>query len=86
MNVSSGAQIGASEFEISARPSARSFYKWVDKIVKDNGKPDCSGEIMEIGHVATNFILVHPSGRQFLMCEAENIGTCIGPFILQESI
>jgi hypothetical protein len=85
MNVTSGIQAASSEFEISAIPSERGFYKWVDKIVKDNGKPDCMGSIMEVGHIATNFILVHPSKRQFLMCESEDIKTCIGPFKRQGS-
>ncbi len=39
------------------------------------------GEVMQIGHEATNFIIFHQTGDQFLMCEAEDINTCIGPFI-----
>ena len=84
-SVTSGAQVASSEFEMSLLPSEKGFYKWVDKITKDNGKPDCMGSIMEVGHVATNFILVHPSKRQFLMCEAEDVKTCIGPFKKQGS-
>jgi hypothetical protein len=85
MSVISGTQAASSEFEISEAPSEKGFYKWVDKIIKDNGSPDCLGSIMEIGHVATNFILVHPSKRQFLMCGEEDIKTCIGPFNKQSS-
>lgn len=84
--VTSGQEAAESEFELSLSPSDRGFYKWVDKIVKDNGKPDCVGEVMQIGHVATNFILLHPSGERFMMCEAEDIKTCIGPFVRQKSI
>ena len=80
MKVTSGAQAAESEFEISATPSRKGFYRWVDKITKDNGKPDCSGSIVEVGHVATNFIIVHPSRPEFLMCEAEDLKTCVGPF------
>lgn len=80
MSVTSGAQAAESEFEIDVEPSAKGFYKWVDKIVKDNGKPDCSGEIMQVGHVATNYIILHPTRPEFLMCEAERLDTCIGPF------
>lgn len=79
--VTSADEVAESEFEISDRPSAHGFYKWVDKIVKDNGKKDCSGEIMEVGHVATNYIRFHPSGNMFLMCEREETDTCIGPFM-----
>jgi hypothetical protein len=84
--VTSGEQAAESEFELALRPSTKGFYKWVDKITKDNGKPDCMGSIMEVGHVATNYILLHPTGKKFLMCEAEDINTCIGPFIRQEGI
>lgn len=80
MSVTSGAQAAESEFQIDARPSAKGFYKWVDKITKDNGKPDCMGSLMEVGHVATNFILLHPSGKAFVMCQSEDLSACLGPF------
>jgi len=80
-HVSSAKERSESEFQISAEPSSKGFYQWVDKIVKDNGEPDCSGSIMELGHVATNFIIVHPSGDKFLMCEEENLKSCLGPFV-----
>ena len=80
MDVTSGSQAASSIFEMSATPSPKGFYKWVDKIVKDNGKPDCTGAVMEVGHVATNYLLFAPSRRQFLMCAAEDMGHCVGPF------
>jgi len=85
MSVTSGAQAAESEFEIDIKPSARGFYKWVDKIVKDNGKPDCMGRIMQVGHVSTVYIIVHRSGREFLICKQESLDTCIGPFRKQGS-
>ena len=56
-----------------SRPSQRSsgFYKWTDKLVKDNGKKDCSGEITEVGQTATNYVQFHPSGNIFIMCADE---------------
>lgn len=80
MSVTSGIQTAESEFQIDVKPSAKGFYKWVDKITKDNGKPDCMGSIMEVGHVATNFIMVHPSGMAFIMCQSEDLSACMGPF------
>lgn len=80
MSVTSGAQAAESEFQIDLQPSAKGFYKWVDKIKQDNGKPDCMGSLMEVGHVATNFILLHPSGKAFLMCQGEDLSSCLGPF------
>lgn len=82
-HVTSGEQKVESEFEISLNPSPRGFYKWVDKIVKDNQKPDCMGSIMEVGHVATNYVAIHKSGKMFLLCEKEDLDTCIGPFMRQ---
>jgi hypothetical protein len=82
--VTSAEQIAESEFSLSDKPSDKDFYKWVDKITKDNGKKDCSGEIMQLGHTATNYIRLHPNGNMFLMCEKEDMDTCIGPFLRQK--
>ena len=83
--VTSGEQVAESVFELDLFPSAKGFFKWVDKITKDNGKPDCMGSVMQVGHVATNYILLHPDGNMFLMCEAEELSTCIGPLIRMQS-
>lgn len=79
--ITSAEEIAESEFEIAAKPSAAGYYKWVDKIVKDNGKKDCSGQITSPGEAATNYLRFHQSGDMFLMCEKEDINTCIGPFV-----
>jgi hypothetical protein len=79
--VTSAEDVGESEFTISDQPSSKGFYKWVDKIVKDNGKKDCVGETMVIGDVATKYIRFNPGGNMFLMCDAEDLKTCIGPFV-----
>lgn len=78
--VTSAHEVSESEFAIPAKPSEKGFYKLEDRIVKDNGKQDCSGEIMKVGTRATNFVLFHPSGEIFLMCATESMETCIGPF------
>jgi hypothetical protein len=82
--ITSGAQAIESDFRISAGPSPKGFYEWIDKVTQDNGKPDCSGERATVGEVTTNFIVVHPSGRHFLLCEDEDTETCVGPFIRQD--
>lgn len=81
MSVTSAAQAAESQFQISSQPSAKGFYKWVDKITQDNGKPDCMGSLMQVGHVATNFILLHPSGKAFVLCQQEDLSACLGPFM-----
>jgi hypothetical protein len=78
--VSSAEEVSVSEFSIPAEPSPNGFYKLDDKIVKDNGKEDCSGSIMKVGSEVTNFVTFHPSGALFLMCVNESLDACIGPF------
>jgi len=79
--ITSAAEIAESEFEIDDQPDSDGFYRSNDKIVKDNGKKDCTGEITEIGHVIQSFIVFHPSNNMFLMCQRRDMGSCIGPFI-----
>ena len=78
--VKSAAEVSESEFTVAEKPSAKGFYKLEDRIVKDNGKEDCSGEIMRIGTRATNYLRFHPSGARFVMCQNETMESCIGPF------
>ena len=78
--VTSAEEVSESEYRIPDKPNASGFYKLEDRIVKDNGKKDCSGEIMKVGTEATNFIRFHPSGALFLMCRDETMQACIGPF------
>lgn len=78
--VTSAEEISQSEFTIPAKPSAKGFYKLEDRLVKDNGKKDCIGQIMKVGTKATHFVHFHPSGALFVMCAAESLDACIGPF------
>ena len=78
--VTSAEEVSESEYRIPDKPSAKGFYKLEDRIVKDNGKKDCAGEIMKVGTSVTNFVRFHPSGTLFLMCSDETMQTCIGPF------
>lgn len=77
--VTSGEEVGETTFEVSAEVSPKGFFKIVDKIVKDNGKKDCSGAVMTVGHEATNYVTIHPSGELMLMCESESLQACFGP-------
>ncbi|MGJ7914326.1 hypothetical protein ACI48D_02445 [Massilia sp. LXY-6] len=78
--VKSAAEVSESEFTVAEKPSAKGFYKLEDRIVKDNGKQDCSGEVMQVGTKATNYVRFHPSGARFVMCQDESMQACIGPF------
>ena len=76
----SGEERNEAVFDISPTPLPSGFYRWADKITKGNGKPDCGGSITEVGHVAVSFVQMHPSGNQFLLCEAEDMTSCFAEF------
>jgi hypothetical protein len=78
--VTSNEEISESEFSIPAQPSAKGFYRLDDKVIKDNGKQDCTGSVTKIGSKVTHFVQFHPSGSLFVMCVAESLDACIGPF------
>jgi hypothetical protein len=78
--VLSAQEISESEFHVPPKPSAKGFYRLEDRIVKDNGKKDCVGQVTKVGTSATNFLRFHPSGALFLMCADESMDSCIGPF------
>ncbi len=77
--VTSGDEIAESVFDIAAKPGRDGFYKWTDKLVKDNGRKDCAGEVTAVGKVVTNYILFSPAGDQFIICAQESLDACFGP-------
>lgn len=79
--ITSAAEVVETEFDIDDQPDENGFYKSLDKIVKDNGQYDCTGQISEVGHAVSSFILFHPSGNMFLMCLERSMDACLGPFI-----
>jgi hypothetical protein len=82
--VTSAAEVAETRFTMSDRPSAKGFYKWVDTLVKDNGKKDCSGQVTKPPRTTTNYILLNEAGDRFIMCGAEDGKQCIGPFVKLE--
>jgi len=76
----SGEERNESEHSISVLPSSKGFYKWTDKITKNNGRPDCSGSFTKLGNVAVSYIRLHTSGQRFLLCEAEEMKSCFAEF------
>jgi ABC-type sugar transport system substrate-binding protein len=79
--VFSNEEVAESTFVIADQPDKQGFYKSVDTIVKDNGKPDCTGQITKPGRSVTNYLLFHPGGDMFLMCVERSMERCIGPFV-----
>ncbi|MEY2874720.1 MAG: hypothetical protein RLZZ373_2091 [Pseudomonadota bacterium] len=79
----SGEERNESEFMISPSTRRTYWYKWTDKITKNNGKPDCAGSFTAVGHTAVNHVIVHPSGQRFALCEKEDMSTCYAEFFRQ---
>jgi hypothetical protein len=79
--VTSAEEVAESSFTISDQPLESGFYKWVDKVIKTNGKPDCSGEITPLGDVATLYVVFEPSANRFLMCAQERMESCFAPLV-----
>ena len=77
--VTSGEEIAETEFRIAPKPSRKGFYEWVDTIVKDNGKKDCSGQITDVGRKTTTFVQFDEAGQRFIVCRAESHDACFGP-------
>jgi len=82
--VTSADEVAETRFVISDQPSTRGYYKWVDTLVKDNGKKDCSGQVTKAPRTTTNYILLNPEANRFIMCSAEDGHQCIGPFVKLE--
>jgi hypothetical protein len=78
--VTSADEVAQTHFQVSDRPSAKGYYKWVDTIVKDNGKKDCSGKVTK-PHTTTSYILMNETNKAFISCENESTKACIGPFV-----
>ena len=78
--VTSAAEISESVYTIPDKPDADGYYRLTDRVTRDNGKPDCSGNVMKPGANATHFVRFHPSGKLFLLCADASIEACIGPF------
>ncbi len=76
----SGEERNESVHSISVVPSTKGFYKWTDRITKNNGKPDCSGNLTPLGSIAINYIRLHTTAERFLMCEAEDLNSCFAEF------
>jgi hypothetical protein len=78
--VTSRQEVSESEYRVHPQPDAKGFYVLDDRVVKNNGKQDCTGETVRIGAAVRNYLRFHPSGDMFLMCFQETMSSCIGPF------
>jgi len=82
--ITSADEVAQSTFTMSDQPSARGYYKWVDTLVKDNGKKDCWGQITKPGKTTTRYVMMNPKQNRFILCTAEDGKQCFGPFVKVE--
>ena len=78
-HITSAEEVSESEFDVAPSPSAKGYYKLTMKVVKDNGKPDCSGETMHVGDEVTDYVQVPKSGDALMFCQDESTSACFGP-------
>ena len=80
----SGAETDESEAEIADQPDARGLYRWRDRILSNNGKPDCGGQRTPVGDVSTVYIRMDKSGERYMVCFGDaGADECVGPYIRQ---
>ena len=77
----SGEERSERVYQITDWPDAQGFYTLVNRVVRENGKPDCFGDPTELGFSATNFIRFDPTGSWFGACPTKSPDVCIGPFL-----
>jgi len=79
--VTSGDEVVETQLDVSDRPDARGAYRWVDKVVKSNGRTDCGDSVTPVGTVGTNYIRFDPTGDRMALCHDEALRECIGPYL-----
>ena len=78
----SGQAVTEWTYSITPQASERGFYKLSASSVRQNGKPDCSGDVVEEAATpATWFIQFSPGKDRYLACKAESLGACFGPLV-----
>jgi hypothetical protein len=82
--ITSADEVAQSNFTLSDQPSAKGYYKWVDTLVKDNGRKDCWGQVTKPGKTTTRYVMMNPAKDRFIVCTAEDGRQCFGPFVKVE--
>ncbi len=76
----SGDAVTEWRYTLGTALSARGFYKLMETSVRQNGKKDCSGDVVdETGTEAEKFIQLSPAKDRLLVCKTESLTACYGP-------
>ena len=76
----SGDAVTEWRYTLGAAPGAKGFYKVIETSVRQNGKKDCSGDVVdEAGTEVEKFIQLSPTKDRLLVCKSESLTACYGP-------
>jgi hypothetical protein len=81
--VTSGEEVTENAIDVADRPDAHGAYRWVDKVVKSNGKKDCGDSITPVGDMATIYVRFDATGDRMALCQDAATKECIGPYLRQ---
>jgi len=80
-NCTSAEEIVQAAFIIASQPLDSGFYKMTDRVIKDNGKRDCSGSTKDMtGDVVDLYVKFNPRMDQIVFCFDQSFDKCFGPF------
>lgn len=76
----SGDAVTEWRYTLGTALGAKSFYKVMETSVRQNGKKDCSGDVVdEAGTEVEKFIQLSPAKDRLLVCKTESLTACYGP-------
>ena len=76
----SGDAVTEWRYTLGAALGAKGFYKVIETSVRQNGKKDCSGDVVdEAGTEAEKIIQLSPAKDRLLICKTESLTACYGP-------
>jgi hypothetical protein len=76
----SGDAVTEWRYTLDATPGVTGFYKVLETSVRQNGKKDCSGDVVdEAGTESEKFIQLSPAKDRLLVCKTESLAACYGP-------
>ena len=77
----SGEEVLQGTYQITSAASAAGFFRLNETTTNSNGKADCSGDVHEASDELTaRFIQFSPQNDLFIVCKAESLQACFGPF------
>jgi hypothetical protein len=80
MLATSGEAVTEWRYSITPQTGASGFYRLAQTSVRQNGKKDCAGDVVdEAGTLATVFLQINPARDRHIVCKNESLAECFGP-------